>query len=213
MPKPRTLRQLGGPCKSGGYAFALLYSTGVVQVGRTRDARAEVNTRRGTARQLGIALADWWMSTPMVEWIGGERQIAAACRELADREIGGGSFAGVDFAALCGRADLIKSTGAAAPLAFAWTPDERMAVAVRYRAEGLTLRQSAERMLVSYGTVRRDLDRWDRLKGQVPARIARLSLPVTQPRYIRPGGGTADESDVTDTRNTAPNVIQLRRPA
>lgn len=213
MPRPRTLRQLGGPCQSGGYAYALLYSTGVVQVGRTRDARAEVNARRGTARQLGIALADWWMSTPMVEWIGGERQIAAACRELAGREIGGGSFAGVDFAALCSQADLIKSTEAPAPRAIAWTPDERMAVAARYRAEGLTLRQSAERMLVSYGTVRRDLARWDQVKGQMPARITRLSVPVTRTRYIGPRDSSPDVPDVTGTRNTAPNVIQLRRPA
>jgi hypothetical protein len=213
MPKPRTLRQLGGACESGGYAYALLYSTGVVQVGRTRDARAEVNARRGTARQLGIALTDWWVSEPVVEWVGGERHLAAVCRELDGREIGGGSFGDVEFAALCQRAADMRGTEAPAPRANAWTPDERMAVAARYRAEGLTLRQSAGRMLVSYGTVRRDLARWDRVSGQMPARIARLSVPVTQPRYIGPRDGADDSPDVTDVRNTGPNVIQLRRPA
>jgi hypothetical protein len=213
MPKPRTLRQLGGPCQSGGYAYALLYSTGVVQVGRTRDARAEVNARRGTARQLGITLTDWWVSEPVVEWVGGERHLAAAAREIGAREIGGGSFGGVDFAALCERAADMRGTEAPAPRAIAWTPDERMAVAVRYRAEGLTLRQSAERMLVSYGTVRRDLVRWDQVSHLMPVRIARLSVPVTQPRYIGPRDDTADVPDVTDVRNSPENVIQLRRPA
>lgn len=213
MPKPNTLRQLGGPCESGGYAYALLYSTGVVQVGRTRDARAEVNARRGTARQLGIALTDWWVSEPVVEWVGGERHLAAACRDLAEREIGAGSFGGVDFAALCRQAADMRGTEAPAPRAITWTPDERMAVAARYRAEGLTLRQSAGRMLVSYGTVRRDLVRWDRVRGQVPPRIARLSVPVTQPCYIGPRDGTPDEPDVTGARNNGADVIQLRRPA
>lgn len=212
MPKPRTLRQLGGPCQSGGYAYALLYSTGVVQVGRTRDARAEVNSRRGTARQLGIALSDWWVSEPVVEWVGGQRHLAAACRDLADREIGNGSFGGVDFAALCERAARLSLTVADAPLRVEWTPDERMAVAARYRGEGLTLRQSAERMLVSYGTVRRDLIRWDRVKAGMPSRIARIATPVTQPRYIGPCDD-ADTPDVAGARNSAPNVIQLRRPA
>src|ERR1700739_3897798 len=98
MSKPRTLRQLGGPCGSGGYAYALLSSTGVRQVGRPREARAEVNARRGTARSLGIALDDWWVSEALVEGVSGERHLAAFCRELAEREIGGGSFRGVDFA-------------------------------------------------------------------------------------------------------------------
>lgn len=213
MPKPRTLRQLGGPCQSGGYAYALLYSTGVVQVGRTRDARAEVNGRRGTARQLGVALTDWWVSEPVVEWVGGERHLAAACRDLADREIGGGSFGGVDFAALCRRAADMRGTEAPAPRAIAWTPDERMAVAVRYRADGLTLRQSAERMLVSYGTVRRDLIRWDRVKAGMPPRIARIAAAVTQSRYVGPHDGTPETPDVTGARNSGQNVIQLRRPA
>ncbi len=213
MPKPRTLRQLGGACEAGGYAYALLYSTGVVQVGRTRDARAEVNARRGTARQLGIALEDWWVSEPVVEWVGGERHLSAACRDLGGREVGGGSFGGVDFAALCRKAADMRGTEAPAPRAVAWTPDERMAVAARYRAEGLTLRQSAERMLVSYGTVRRDLARWDQVKDQVPPRIARLSVPVTQPRYIGPLGDDAGIPDVTDPRNSPANVVQLRRPA
>jgi hypothetical protein len=172
-----------------------------------------VNARRATARQLGIALTEWWVSEPVVEWIGGERHLAAACRELASREIGAGSFGGVDFAALSERASRLGLTVVDGPLRADWTPDERMAVAARYRAEGLTLRQSAERMLVSYGTVRRDLSRWDRVKADMPQRIARLSAPVTQPCYIGPRDGTAEAPDVTGARNDVADVIELRRPA
>lgn len=214
MPTPRTLRQLGGLAENGGYFYALLYSTGVVQVGRAQDARAGIAERRATARQLGVAVADWWVSEPVEEWTGAERQLAAACRDLGGKEVGAGSFRGVDFGALCATAQEIKAEPAVARRVPAWTQDERMAVAARLRAEGRTLRESAGLMLVSHGTVRRDLIRWDKVRDQLPEDIVSLSVPVTpQPCYIAPSITPATEPDVTAACNESAIIIPLRRPA
>jgi hypothetical protein len=219
MPKPATLRQLGGLAESGGYVYALLYSTGVVQVGRARDARAMMAERRASARQMGVTVADWWVSEPMEQWVGGERQLAAACRDLGGTEAGGRSFSGVDFAALCTMAREIRYDYVVARRPYSWTPDQRMAIAARLRAEGLSLREAAARMLVHHTTVRRDLARWDRVRDEMPEEITRLSVPVAQPRCIAPVGaapngdsGTAQFANATAARNTG-NVIPLRRPA
>jgi hypothetical protein len=71
-------------------------------------------------------------------------------------------------------------------------PDRRMARAVELRAEGLSLRQIAERLLCSEGTVRNDLKRWRRdHPNAVPLRKAvaknsQSSGGITQPSYARP---------------------------
>jgi hypothetical protein len=220
MPTPGTLRQLCGPVRSGGYVYALLYSTRIVQVGRTQDSRAEMARRRSTARSLGVHVDDWWFSEPMQQWAGGERQLAAACRGLGGREAGAGSYSGVDFTALCGQARDIRYDFAAGQRPYTWSPDQRMAVAARLRAEGVSLRDSAKRMLVHYSTVSRDLARWDRVKDGMPEEVTRLSAPVAQPiRCIAPAaaittGGPASpgQANATAACNTA-TVIPLRRPA
>lgn len=89
--------------------------------------------------------------------------------------------------------------------------DRRMAVAARLRAEGRSLRESAKRMLVSHGTVRRDLARWDRVGGEMPSAIVRLSRAVTRPRYITPSEDASTTANVTAPCNSTPNVIPLRR--
>ena len=77
-------------------------------------------------------------------------------------------------------------------------PDRRMAAAVRLRAQGLSLRQIAERLSCSHDTVWRDLARWD-----IAHEASNVSdLPV---RKSPPGGQfLTGESDSQPT-----NVVSL----
>ena len=84
--------------------------------------------------------------------------------------------------------------------------DRRMAVAVRLTTEGLSLRQVAGRLSVSYMTVARDLDRWERERPNMPLAIIRLSQPAVTSHA--PGA-----TDVTGARDSGADVIPLRRSA
>ena len=78
-------------------------------------------------------------------------------------------------------------------------PDKRMARVAELRAEGLSLRQIAERLACSYMTAKRDLDRWDREHANV--------VPLSHPPVTKsPHGGqfVTPECDSAD-----PNVISL----
>lgn len=212
----RALHTVPGPAESGGYAYALLFSTGTVQVGRTPDARAELGARRNTARSFGISLDDWWVSVPHEEWGGSERRLSAACRDLGGTRIGPGCWSGVDFGCLSEAADRLP------PLTMTrlagrrlWeekplSPDARMATAVRHRAEGLTVRQAATLLRVSHTTVIRDLARWDREGARMPLEIIRLSRPGTGTRNICRPDSTAAGPGVPAGRSS---VTPLRRPA
>lgn len=80
-------------------------------------------------------------------------------------------------------------------------PDRRMARAVELRAEGLSLRQIAERLSVkSPQTIANDLKRWDREHANVTPLLSKTTVQKT------PHGG--DEwTPVLDTAD--PNVISL----
>jgi len=82
--------------------------------------------------------------------------------------------------------------------------DRRMAVAVRLRAEGLSLRQVAARLYVNHQTVANDLARWQRDRSSMPLKLVRLSKPAVEKT---PPGGT----DSTPAVDTGASVIQLRR--
>jgi predicted DNA-binding protein (UPF0251 family) len=84
--------------------------------------------------------------------------------------------------------------------------DRRMAVAVRLTTEGLSLRQAAARLSVSYQTVARDLERWERERASMPLAIIRLSQPAVTKNA--PGA-----TDVTPRCDSGANVIPLRRSA
>ena len=84
--------------------------------------------------------------------------------------------------------------------------DRRMAVAVRLTHEGLSLRQVAARLSVSYQTVANDLRRWERTAAQMPLEIVRLSKPTVK-NVPQRGGILTPEVDSTA------HVIPLRRPA
>jgi transposase len=83
-------------------------------------------------------------------------------------------------------------------------PDRRMAVAVRLSAEGLSLRQTAARLSVSYQTVARDLARWEQVRSAMPLKIVRLSRPAVT--NVPPRG-----RNVTPRCDTGADVIPLRR--
>jgi hypothetical protein len=79
-------------------------------------------------------------------------------------------------------------------------PGRRQARAAELRSEGLSLRQTAERLNCSHQTVARDLARWD----QEHANVVQLShSPVTNPP---PGGQFATPECDSDS-----TVVQLRR--
>ena len=84
--------------------------------------------------------------------------------------------------------------------------DRRMAVAVRLTAEGLSLRQIAARLSVSYMTVARDLERWEHERPNMPLAIIRLSQSAVTP--VAPGA-----TNVTGACDSDTNVIPLRRSA
>jgi hypothetical protein len=93
--------------------------------------------------------------------------------------------------------------------------DRRMAVAVRLTAEGLSLRQAAARLSVSYQTIARDLARWDREGRAMPPAIVRLSRPAVTPAIPpRVKNVTVPrDTDVTVPYSAGSNVIPLRRTA
>lgn len=71
-----------------------------------------------------------------------------------------------------------------------------MDLAVRLRAEGMSLRQAARMLGVSYETVRRDLARWDAARGNV--------VELSQRRVTtRPAGGRVVTPGCDRPRTTA----------
>jgi len=79
-------------------------------------------------------------------------------------------------------------------------PDRRMARAVELRAEGLSLRQIAERLSCTHPTVLADLRRWDRDHANV------TSLAVNRGGKSSPPRGEFLPPEFTDE---APNIISL----
>lgn len=81
-------------------------------------------------------------------------------------------------------------------------PDRRMARAAELRAEGLSLRQIAERLVCSYQTVARDLERWHAERPNV--------LPLSHSAVTSlPHGGDFVTAECDTSEPT--NVIELRR--
>jgi hypothetical protein len=78
-------------------------------------------------------------------------------------------------------------------------PDKRMARAAELRAEGLSLRQIAERLACSYQTVANDIARWERDHENV----VQLSNPAVK-NSPRGGVNLTPDFDSAD-----PNVISL----
>ena len=76
--------------------------------------------------------------------------------------------------------------------------DRRMLAAARLRDRGLSLRQAAGELAVSYETIRRDLARWDREHANV------VPLTVTPSRHKSPPAGP----DVTPECDSA-EVISI----
>src|SRR5262249_25905002 len=95
----RALHAAPGLARSGGYACAILYGTGITEVVAADDARAVIGALRTSARSLGVSLDDWWASVPHEEYAGNVRRLTAACRELGGTRTGAGRFSGVDFEA------------------------------------------------------------------------------------------------------------------
>lgn len=61
-------------------------------------------------------------------------------------------------------------------------PDKRMIRAAELRAEGLSLRQIAERLACTHTTTRRDLERWDRQNANVVPLVEHSAGTFTPPR-------------------------------
>lgn len=88
-------------------------------------------------------------------------------------------------------------------------PARRMARAVELRAEGLSLRQIADRLMCSEGTVRNDLKRWRREHpNAVPLRKAAAknspgSDGITHPAYAPPVPSPPEGANVVAMRRKA----------
>jgi DNA-directed RNA polymerase specialized sigma24 family protein len=220
--RKRTLNDLTGWAERGGYIYAVLLRSGIVRAGRTDDARATVTALRKEARANGTDLADWWVSIPHEEWISNERALTEICRILDGKRTGPGCYSGVDFRLLTGKAfDLPYTTTAQwasgrrercreAPDA----RDKRMAVAVRLHAQGMSVREIARRQSVSHTTIQNDLARWERVRGEMPLEILRLSRPAGnrtwQPDVPGPSSqepclpaGVATDASITPIRRLA----------
>ena len=84
--------------------------------------------------------------------------------------------------------------------------NKRMVAAVRCRTRGLSLRQTAGRLAVSYETIRRDLARWDRDHANV---VELVPESVTNACHISPPGGQI----ATPECDSDSAVIEFRRKA
>lgn len=78
-------------------------------------------------------------------------------------------------------------------------PGKRMIRAVELRAQGLSLRQIAGRLLCSYMTVKRDLERWDRDRQNV--------VPLSHPPVTSMTPGATDVTPECDSGDR--NIISL----
>jgi IS30 family transposase len=86
--------------------------------------------------------------------------------------------------------------------------DKRMARAVALRAQGLSLRQIAEKLAVSAPTAMRDLRRHDELAAEQAQAVQNVfQLPVTS----RPAGGDLKQANETDA--ATPISLAERRKA
>lgn len=68
--------------------------------------------------------------------------------------------------------------------------DKRMALAVRMRAEGASLREIGKELAVTHPTVLADLRKWDALHPNV------VSLPVNRDGKSHPAGGETYQPDL-----------------
>lgn len=222
MTKRRSLYELPGYAERGGYVYALLYSTGIVEVGRTDNARQRATERRRTARAYGCELADWWASVPHEEWIANERAMTETCLILGGKRTAQGSYSGVDFAMLTGKAFDLPYTSTT-PWASGRRErrrespgdrDKRMAVAVRLKAQGMGVREIARRQSVSHTTIQNDLARWERVRDGMPLEILRLSRPAGnrtwQPDVPAP---SSQESCLPSEVATSASITPIRRLA
>ena len=227
MSKKRSLYELPGAAGQGGYVYAVLYSTGVVRVGRTVNARAELTAIRKDARASGIDLADWWASVPHEEWIRNEGWLNETCRAVATGRTGPQCYSGVDFTLLTGKAHDLPCTSTekyAGSRRYRtregqYERDQRMAVAVRRKAEGMTLRKIAETQGVSHTTIRTDIERWERVKDQMPLEIIRLARPAGNqgwkpgPSDTPPDGGSPVPGFQEEVSSAPADLIPFRRSA
>lgn len=79
--------------------------------------------------------------------------------------------------------------------------DKRMTLAVRMRAEGKSLREIGDALAVSYMTVARDLERWDRQHSTVE-NVVSLSQKLSQRAVTtdpQAGQGVTPECDTRTT--------------
>jgi hypothetical protein len=219
--KKRSLYELPGYAERGGYVYAVLYSTGIVRVGRTDHARGEITAIRKEARAAGIELADWWVSVPHEEWVANERRLAETCRANGTRT-GAGRYSGLDFRLVAGKANDLPFTSTGLYAAgrrhrhreTEEGRDKRMAIAVRHRAAGMKVREIAERLSVSHTTIENDLARWKRVRDQMPLEIIRLSRPPgNQPWQTEPGSPSSREACLPGEVASDAGVIAFRRLA
>jgi Homeodomain-like domain len=85
-------------------------------------------------------------------------------------------------------------------------PDRRMARAVELRAEGLSLRQIAERLVCSEITVRRDLARWEQERPNVtPLRHSPATFSPPRGKDVAPESTTEPSNiiSLSDRRKRA----------
>lgn len=78
-------------------------------------------------------------------------------------------------------------------------PDKRMTRAVELRAQGLSLRQIADRLLCSYQTVANDIARWGRERENV--------VPLSNPGVKNDAPGAIDLTPGFDSGDQ--NIISL----
>src|SRR6266704_3506928 len=96
--------------------------------------------------------------------------------------------------------------------------DRRMAVAIRLRAEGLSLRQIGARLYVNHQTVANDLARWEQERSSMPLKIVRLSKPAVEnvpPRGedSTPAVDSGAEADEPETAVTGRVHLALHQDA
>lgn len=140
---------------SSGYLYVLEFSSGAVKVGHTTDPAARAKTLHLDCAKYGLHITRWWLSPRHTNHADNERALLHAARGLGDQLAT--EYFHCDFhAAVEAASTLPMSQDPVVPRALtrgAQRTAQKRAEAQKMRAEGFSIRQIANALDLSVGSV------------------------------------------------------------
>lgn len=84
----------------GGQVYAILFSDGLVKVGRGYDARSRVITHEGAAKARGVKVVEKYFSGPLIDPKSCEKKVIEYCKKNGDLAHGLEWFSKINYEAL-----------------------------------------------------------------------------------------------------------------